>query len=125
MKIGIIGGGPMGLALAYRLSARGHAITVFEQERQIGGLATHHDYGLFFWDRFYHVILPSDSHLLGFLNDIGLGDQIRWSKSLTGFYVDRRFYSLSSSWEFLRFPLVSLWGKLRLALTILYCSRIR
>jgi protoporphyrinogen oxidase len=125
MKIGIIGGGPMGLALAYRLSRRGHAVTVFEQEKQLGGLATYHDYGPFFWDRFYHVILPSDSSLISFLNDIGLGHQLRWSRTLTGFYVDQRFHSVSSNWEFLRFPLVSLWGKFRLALTILYSSRIR
>jgi protoporphyrinogen oxidase len=125
MKIAIIGGGPMGLALAYRLSGRGHTVTVFEQEKQLGGLATYHDYGPFFWDRFYHVILPSDSQLISFLKDIGLSDKLRWSQTLTGFYVDQRFYSVSSSWEFLRFPLISLWGKFRLALTILYCSRLR
>src|SRR5919109_4433046 len=125
MKIGIIGGGLMGLALAYRISSKGHTVTVFEQAKQLGGLATYHDYGLFFWDRFYHVILPSDTHLISFLKDIGLGEKIRWSRTLTGFYVDQRFYSVSNSWEFLRFPLVSLWGKFRLALTILYCSRIR
>ena len=125
MKIGIIGGGPMGLALAYRLSRGGHTVAVFEQEKQLGGLATYQDYGSFYWDRFYHVILPSDSHLINFLKNIGLGDQLRWSRTLTGLYVDQRFYSVSSSWEFLRFPLVSLWGKFRLALTILYCSRLR
>jgi protoporphyrinogen oxidase len=63
--------------------------------------------------------------LINFLKEIGLGDQLRWSRTLTGLYVDQRFYSVSSSWEFLRFPLVSLWGKFRLALTILYCSRVR
>ena len=125
MKICIVGGGPMGLALAHRLCAKGHVVTIFEREKQLGGLATHHDYGPFFWDRFYHVILPSDTHLISFLKEIGLGDQIRWARTLTGFYVDQHFYSISNSWEFLRFPLVSLWGKFRLALTILRCSRIR
>jgi protoporphyrinogen oxidase len=125
MKIGIIGGGLMGLALAYHLSSKGHTVTVFEREKQLGGLATYHDYGLFFWDRFYHVILPSDTHLISFLKSIGLEDQIRWTRTLTGFYVDQQFYSVSNSREFLRFPLVSLWGKFRLALTMLYCSRIR
>ena len=72
LKIGVIGGGFTGMALAYRLSSRGHAVTVFERDRQVGGLATHHDYGPFVWDRFYHCILPSDRHLIRLLNDIGL-----------------------------------------------------
>ena len=115
----------MGLALAQRLSGQGHAVTVFERDKQLGGLATYHDYGLFVWDRFYHCILPSDTHLIGFLKDIGLGDRLRWSRTLTGFYVDQQLYSLSSNMEFLKFPPVSLVGKLRLALTILYCSHLQ
>src|SRR5436309_608041 len=125
MKIGIIGGGAMGLALAYRLSVQRHTVTVFESESQLGGLATYHDYGPFFWDRFYHVIVPSDAHLLRFLSEIGLADRVRWSRTLTGFYVDERMYSLSSTSDFLRFPLIGPIAKIRLALTILYCSRIR
>jgi protoporphyrinogen oxidase len=124
MRIGIIGGGLMGLALAQRLSARGHTTTVFERELQLGGLTTHHDYGPFVWDRFYHVILPSDSHLLSFLTEIGLSEQLRWARTRTGYFVDETLYSLSNNVEFLKFPLVGLWGKFRLALTILYCSRI-
>jgi protoporphyrinogen oxidase len=124
LKIGVIGGGFTGMALAYRLSSRGHAVTVFERDRQVGGLATHHDYGPFVWDRFYHCILPSDRHLIRLLNDIGLGDQLHWARSLTGFYVDQRFHSVSSGLEFFRFPLLNLWQKLRLAATIMYCSRL-
>jgi protoporphyrinogen oxidase len=124
VQIGIIGGGMMGLALAQRLSSRGHAVTVFEAAKQLGGLATYHDFGPFFWDRFYHVILPCDTYLISFLKDIGLGNELRWKRTATGFYVDERFYSISNNFEFLKFPLVSILGKLRLALTILYCSRI-
>jgi protoporphyrinogen oxidase len=115
----------MGMVLAYRLLSLGHAVTVFERDRQLGGLATYHDYGGFYWDRFYHCILPSDTHLIRFLNDVGLGDRLRWRRTLTGFYVDERFYSVSSALEFLRFPLVGPVGKLRLALTLLYCARLR
>jgi len=124
MKIGIIGGGLTGLALAFRLARLGHNISVFEREQQVGGLATYTDYGPFHWDRFYHVILPSDQHLIQFIQDIGLANQLRWARTLTGFYVDEQFHSMSSSAEFLRFPPVSLLGKIRLALTIVYCARI-
>jgi protoporphyrinogen oxidase len=124
MRVGIIGGGLMGLELAERLGALGHKACVYERATQLGGLATWHDFGRFVWDRFYHVILPSDSALIEFIRRIGLGDKLRWRTTRTGYYVDQRFHSLSTGIEFLRFPELSLWGKFRLALTILYCSRI-
>lgn len=125
MRVGIIGGGLMGLALAERLGAAGHRVTVYERASQPGGLATWHDFGPFTWDRFYHVILPSDTALVEFVRRIGLGDRLRWRATRTGFYVDRAFHPLSSGLDFLRFPLLGLWSKFRLAATILYCSRIR
>ena len=124
MKIGIVGGGVSGLALAQRLTTRGHAVTVLERADQLGGLATYQDHGQFTFDRYYHVILPTDRHLINFINDIGLSDQLRWETTLTGFFVDEKIYSMSNALEFLKFPPLSLWGKARLAFTILYCSRI-
>ncbi len=124
MKVGVIGGGLSGLALAQRLSAQGHAVTVFEQASQPGGLATYEDHGPFVFDRYYHVILPSDRFLMSFIRDLGLGDELRWETTLTGFWVDRAMHSVSNTLEFLTFKPLSLWSKFRLAMTILYCSRI-
>lgn len=124
MKIGIIGGGIMGLSLAYRLSQQGHQVTVLESSHQLGGLATHHDFGAFVWDRFYHVILPSDADLINLIEDIGLQDKIHWKPTLTGCYIDQKLYSISNTVEFFKFPPLSFIGKLRLALTMLYGSRI-
>jgi protoporphyrinogen oxidase len=124
MRIGIIGGGLMGLALAERLGSAGHRVTVYERAEQPGGLATWHEFGAFTWDRFYHVILPSDTALVEFVRRIGLGDRLQWRATQTGFYVDRAIHPLSSGLDFLRFPLLNLWSKFRLAATILYCSRI-
>ena len=97
---------------------------VYERASQLGGLATWHDFGSFVWDRFYHVILPSDTSLVEFIRRIGLADRLRWRATRTGYYVDQQFHSLSSGLDFLRFPLLGLWDKFRLVLTILYCSRI-
>ena len=124
-NIGIIGGGLSGLALAHKLATQGHRVTVIERGSQPGGLATWQDHGDFVFDRFYHVILPTDRHLIGFVNEIGLGDKLRWSASLTGFFVDREVHSVSNALEFLAFKPLSLWGKMRLAFTILYCSRLK
>jgi len=124
MRIGVVGAGLMGLALAHRLARKGNEVTVIERDRQLGGLTTYHDFGGFFWDRFYHVILPTDRHLIEFARELGLGDQLRWRTTRTGFFVDRTFSSLDNAWDFLKFPPLSLWSKFRLGLTLLYASRI-
>ena len=122
--IGVVGAGLMGMALAWKLAEDGHRVTVLERETQIGGLATWHNFGEFDWDRFYHVILPSDRELIGFVRDLGLESQLEWRRTYTGFFVDQKLHSISSNMEFLRFPLLSMLSKMRLAWTILYGSRI-
>lgn len=125
MNIGIIGGGFMGLTLAHELAGPGRSLTVFERDTQLGGLATYHDFGDFTWDRFYHVILPGDADLLRVIRENGLEDELRWEKTLTGYYVNEKFYSISNSKEFLLFPPLGLISKFRLGLTILLASRIK
>jgi protoporphyrinogen oxidase len=122
--VGIVGGGMLGLGLALRLRQQGHDVTVFEGAGQVGGLAASHEIGDVTWDRFYHVTLLSDSHLRGLLDELGLGDRIEWRTTRTGFYTDGRLYSMSNSLDFLRFPPLSLFDKVRLAGTILHASRI-
>jgi protoporphyrinogen oxidase len=124
MRVGVVGAGLMGLALAKRIADLGNDVTVLERDKQLGGLTTHHDYGSFVWDRFYHVILPTDSHLIRFIGELGLGDRLRWRATQTGFFVDRQFHPLNDSLDFLRFPPLSVWSKARLAAAILYCARI-
>ena len=121
----VVGGGILGLTLADRLAESGHHVTVLEGATRVGGLAAPQSLGDFTWDRFYHVILESDSHLLGLLEMLGLRDRVRWGTTRTGFFTDGRCHSMSTSLEFLRFPPLGLVDKARLALTILRASRIR
>lgn len=123
-EVGIVGGGFLGLTLAWRLQAAGHKVTVIEAAPEPGGLAAPQELGGFTWDRFYHVILLSDEHLRGLLDELGLGERLRYGTTRTGFYTDGTLYSLSTSLEFLRFPPLSLLDKARLAATILRASRI-
>lgn len=124
-RIGIVGGGFVGLFLALRLRERGGDVTVFEAAPETGGLAAPADIGPYRWDRFYHVILLSDAHTLALIGDLGLQDQLRWGVTRTGFYTEGTLYSLSDSLEFLRFPPLTLLDKARLAATIVVASRIR
>ena len=123
-NIAIIGGGMLGLALAYRLSDS-YNVTLVEAQNQIGGLASAWTIENIVWDKFYHVILQSDNHWRSILSELGLDSQIEWRETKTGFFTDGQFYSMSNSVEFLRFPPLSLIDKFRLGATIFYASKIK
>ena len=122
---GIVGGGLLGMTLALRLAQAGREVTLLEASDRLGGLASPWRLGDVVWDRHYHVTLKSDVHLLSLLAELGLEERLRWAETRTGFYVNSKMYSLSNTLEFLRFPPLGLLDKLRLALTIVYASRIR
>jgi protoporphyrinogen oxidase len=124
MKIGVVGGGVLGLTLSHRLSRMGHEVELFETSPILGGLACPAEYAGFTWDRFYHCILPQDQKLLSLLGELGLEKDLRWSTTGTGYYSRGRFYSMSSNADFLRFPLLSFLDKARMGAAILYATRL-
>ncbi len=123
--VGILGGGITGLTSAFYLLRSGAQVTLIEGRPQLGGLATFFDFGPFYWDKFYHCILTSDQPLLQLIEDLGLSDEMRWTETEVGFFTNNALHSMSSTWDFIRFPALSLWEKFRLGLGILYASRIR
>ncbi len=122
---GIIGGGLMGMTLALRLSQQGKKVTLFEAAPELGGLASSWKMNDVEWDKFYHVILLSDSYTRGILKEIGLDDKTEWVETKTGFYMNGKLYSMSDTVEFLKFPALNLIDKFRLGLTIIVASRIK
>ena len=118
-KVAVIGGGMTGIAAALYLSEAGHAVDLYEANDHIGGLSDSYTWDGITWDRFYHVVLSTDSHLMGFLRELGLGDELFWQKTKSGFYGDGKLVSMSSMRDFLSFPFLSLWEKFRLGSGIL------
>ncbi|MEO7044961.1 MAG: FAD-dependent oxidoreductase, partial [Ferruginibacter sp.] len=122
---GIIGGGMMGMTLALRLSQQGHQVTIFESEQKMGGLTRSWEMDGTVWDRYYHVILMSDLNTRKILDEIGLGNDMRWVETKTGFYSNGKLYSMSNLIEFFKFPPINLIDKFRLGLTIFAASKIK
>jgi protoporphyrinogen oxidase len=121
----IVGGGFLGMTLALRLAQQGKVVTILEAANGLGGLASAWNLNDVVWDRHYHVILQSDSNLRALLGELGLEPDLTWGTTRTGFYVDGKLHSLSNVLDFVRFPVLSLFDKLRLVFTILHASRIQ
>jgi protoporphyrinogen oxidase len=119
----IVGGGVAGLAVARKLLDQDVNVTVLEAAPTLGGLASAWSIGDVTWDRFYHVTLLSDRHLRELLSELDLEREIDWVKTKTGFYSGGRLHSLSSSLDFLTFPVLSPAEKLRLGATIFFASK--
>jgi len=124
-SIGIVGGGLLGMTLALLLREKGFRVSLIEKASKLGGLAAPWEIGDYTWDQFYHVILLSDTHLIGLLDRLRLADQINWGYTKTGFFTDGQFYSMSNIMEFIAFPPLNLVDKLRLGFTIFYASKIK
>ena len=120
----IVGGGMLGLTLAYRLRQAGQRVTVLEAAPSLGGLASAWQVGDVVWDRSYHVIMLSDARLRALLSELGLEEEIRWSITKTNFFTGSAMYPLNNSVDYVRLPVLGLIDKARLAATIILGSRI-
>ncbi len=121
----VVGGGLLGMTMAYTLGRKGCNVTLIESSPHLGGLADAWKIGDITWDRHYHVTLLSDSSTRGLLADLGLDSSMRWKKSQTGFYGNGRLYPFSNALDFARFPILNSVEKIRLATTILRASRLK
>lgn len=121
----VVGGGIMGMTIALRLAQKGYQVTIYEAAPKLGGLVSTWKMNDVEWDKFYHVILLSDFYTRQVLEEIGVEEKIKWVETKTGFYMNRKLYSMSNIFEFLKFPTLSLIDKFRLGLTIIAASKIK
>lgn len=120
MRVGIIGAGITGLALADNLAGAGAEVEIFERGTEIGGLAAGFEVlpGIRL-ERFYHHIFQTDVDFQNLSADLGVGDKIMWRPANIGFFIDGRVHSLSTPLDVLRFRPLGLLGRLALGWTML------
>ncbi len=119
MNIAILGGGYTGLTAAYELQKKGHAVTIYEKEKVLGGLAVGFKEKDWQWplERAYHHLFESDHEIIEFSKEIGFNKIFFTSSHTDSLYPDKnnnyRIIPVDSPLGFLRFPLLSLPDKLR------------
>jgi protoporphyrinogen oxidase len=122
VSVGIVGGGLLGLTVAYRLARAGVPVSVYERSQTLGGLAAATDLDGIPVDRFYHVVLPTDHHVRDLAGELGLGERFRFRRTSAGFYHGGALSSMSTPRELLGFSGLARRDRVRLAAFALRCQ---
>ncbi len=125
MKIGIIGAGAAGLAAALDLSARNHKVVVYESAPFIGGQASTIPVGGAPLERGYHHLFKNDQAILELMDDLGIGDAMKWYPSRVGTYTSGKVYKTTTPLDLLRFGAIPLLDRIKLGLFALKVGRIK
>lgn len=123
MRVGIIGAGLTGLTAAFELTKRGHSVTVWEKEKEVGGEAAAFDLGGHRLEKFYHHIFMGDKALIGLLAELGLASSLQWLPSHVGYYYGDKIHNFTTPMDLIRFSPLGLIDRFRLGLVSLYLQR--
>jgi protoporphyrinogen oxidase len=121
-QIAIVGGGIMGVTLAYKLSQQGIKVTVYERGDNLGGLAAYMLYDGVRMDRFYHTILSSDMSMQNLMKESGVDDKLHFTETKQGFYDNGKLYPFNTPIDLMTFPPLNIFQRFRLGLQVIYAQ---
>ena len=94
----ILGGGALGLTLAWRLAQAGERVVVYEREAEAGGLAAGFRVGEHgpWLEKFYHHLFATDTDAVALIGELGLGDKLTWRAPNSSLLIGGKPYRLDS-----------------------------
>lgn len=123
-KIIIVGGGITGLATAYILSKSCADITILEGSDKLGGLLGTFAVGDNTLEYYYHHFFTHDEEINWLINDLGIQDRLIFRKTKMGVFRDKHIYDFSEPGDLLHFAPLSIFGKIRFALTSVFLGKL-
>src|SRR5512135_2805230 len=116
MRIAVIGGGFAGMETAYELGKKGHQSFLFERMSELGGLAGTFEIEGTRLERGYHHWFMSDTHIVGLMNELGLGDRVMWLPSTVGWFDRGKIWNMIKPMDLVRYSPLPFVDRMRLGL---------
>ncbi|OGH19069.1 MAG: hypothetical protein A3F31_01135 [Candidatus Levybacteria bacterium RIFCSPHIGHO2_12_FULL_38_12] len=118
MKIGIIGAGFTGLSAGIQLLKKGHSVTIFEKDKNPGGLALGYKENKWQWslEEHYHHWFTNDSYIVALAKEIK--HEVIIQEPKTSVYVDNTSYQLDSPIRVLSFPKLSFFERVQMGIAL-------
>lgn len=123
MRVGIVGAGVAGLAAAKVLQERGHDVTMYESRHEVGGQVVTFPVGGTPLECFYHHIFTNDTTVVRYIEDLGLGDKLRWIEPHNGHFVKGRIFPFVTPMDLVKFTAIPFTSRVRLGLAALWLRR--
>ncbi|MFA7301325.1 MAG: FAD-dependent oxidoreductase [Candidatus Shapirobacteria bacterium] len=114
MKIAIVGAGLTGLVAGYRLSQKGHRVTIFEKGNDIGGLMGGFKIGSTSLEKAYHHIFSTDNYIIDLAKELNVFDKLTWHEEKTAIYSEGKIYPFMGAIDLLKFRPLDIFSKIRL-----------
>ena len=124
MRIAVIGAGVAGLVAAYRLTAVGHEVDVYERWPGLGGQAATIDIGGGHrLERYYHHLFTTDRHIAALYEELGMPDELEWRPSSVAMFAHGRQWPFTTPGDLLRFGPLPLFDRVRMGVAVLALQR--
>jgi protoporphyrinogen oxidase len=124
-NVAIIGGGLTGLTCGYELLKKGYDVTIFEKEKEVGGLASSFQLSDSYLEKFYHHVFDTDAHCLELIKELGLEDKLLWFDSSVCIYRDKEIFPFSSPFDLLNFTPIPFLDRIRAGLVTLFLQKYK
>jgi protoporphyrinogen oxidase len=119
----VLGAGAMGLAAAWQALTRGHQVTLLEAAPEAGGMAAHFDLAGLSIERFYHFVCKADAPTFALMQELGIGDKMRWRPTSMGYFFAGKLHPWGDPVSLLRFPHLTPLEKLRYGLLMFVSAK--
>ena len=112
-KIAIIGAGYTGLSAAKKLLNEGFEVTIYEKDKEPGGMTRTISVAGTEIEEYYRHIFKCDKYVIDLIDELELKHKLKWLKAKMGYHIKDKNYRFGQPLTLLTFKPLGLIQKIR------------